>query len=445
MIDRGATLLVVGAGPVGLAIAKAFKDAGIAYDHVEADDGVGGNWRHGVYESAHIISSRRTTEYADFPMPAGYPDFPSRAQLLDYFERFAATFGLTERLEPGTRVVHVRPVEDDRWEVTLQSGECRRYKGIAICNGHHWDRRLPAYPGTFTGELIHSKDYRRAEQLAGRRVLVIGGGNSACDIASEAARVAAVATISLRRGYWFLPKTLLGRPSVELVKPWMPIWLQRVVMRALLRIVVGRYEEYGLPAPDHRLYEHHPTVSTEILHYLKHGRLAPRPDVRRFDGPTVEFMDGRREEYDLVVAATGYHVSVPFLAPGVLEVKGPIAQVVAGCLVPGYRHLYVIGTTQPRYGLGPLVTPAAKLLATMVRLQDGLAHPLADVLQSLGVRPPESHLIDPHQALRQLRRAARILPAIVPWADRRLAKRRPVKRNPVSPPPTGVDTSLPAF
>jgi len=417
-------MLVIGAGPVGLAMARSLKKRGIPYEQLEADDNLGGNWYHGVYESAHIISSRKTTQYSDYPMPAHYPDFPSRAQMLEYFQAYAREFDLHDHIQFNTTVVYVRPIDQEGWEVTLEGGEMRRYKGVLVCSGHHWNRRWPSYPGTFTGTRIHSKDYKSPEQLRGKRVLTIGGGNSACDVASEAARVALSSHISLRRGYWFLPKTLFGIPSVELLFPWLPVPLQRLMMTTLLRIVVGPYTRYGLPQPDHRLFEHHPTINSELLHYIKHGRIQPHPDVRRFDGDTVEFVDGSRETFDLVVCATGFHLSFPFLAEGLVKVEGSIAKVYGGGMVPGYKHLYIVGTSQPRYGLGPLVAPLAELLAELILLQDRLTHPIGRLLEAMGQKPPTTHLVDPHQALRQLRLARRLLPWTLPRWDRRLSRRQ---------------------
>ena len=304
----------------------------------------------------------------------------------------------------------------------LASGEKRIYKGLIVCNGHHWDRRFPKYPGKFEGEFIHSKDYRTPAELAGKRVLVIGGGNSACDIAAEAARVGKTARISLRRGYWFLPKTLFGVPSAELIQPWFPVWAQRIFLRLFLRIAVGKYSDYGLPEPDHKIFETHPTINSELLYYMKHGRIQPRPDIARFGGKTVHFMDGRSEEFDMVVCATGYHVSFPFLPPGLVPVKGSTAQVYGGCLLAEHKNLYVIGTSQLRYGFGPVGTPGVGLIARMMLAQDKMELPLGLVMKESGVKLPTTHLVDPHAALRGIRRGKRMLPVLL-WREKRLRKK----------------------
>ncbi|MFO0746817.1 MAG: NAD(P)-binding domain-containing protein [Myxococcota bacterium] len=413
-----APLLVLGAGPTGLAVAKALGDAGLDYEQVEARDDVGGNWLDGVYASAHLISSRETTQYEDYPMPDGYPDFPSAAQMRSYFRSYAEHFGLIGRIRFGVEVTSVRR-EGDAWRVAFARGGERTYRGVIVCNGHHWARAYPRWADAFTGERLHSKDYKDADQLRKKRVLVVGGGNSGCDIVSEAARVAASAEWSLRRGYWFVPKTVFGVPTIELLKPWLPVAAQRAIMRLVLPVVVGPYAKYGLPKPDHRIFDAHPSVSTEVFHYLKHGKVAPRPDVASVEGQRVRFVDGHEADYDLVVFATGFDLSFPFLAPGTVPVDGKTPQLYGGMLLPEQRHLWIVGAFQPRYGIGPLLTPLGRLIARWVPLQDELAVPLGRVLRDLGMKPPGSHLVDPHAARRQLATALRLVP-LLRW----IAKRR---------------------
>jgi len=406
------THLIIGAGFCGLGVAAAFRRAGIPFEIAEADDDVGGNWYHGVYETAHIISSRKTTEYAEYPMPADWPDFPSAAQMLDYLRAYADHFDLRRDISFNTRVTRVEPAAGGAWRVELSPGGSREYAGVVVANGHHWDKRWPSYPGTFLGEMIHSKDYKSDAILRGKRVLTIGGGNSACDVAVEAARAGAASHISLRRGYWFLPKTMLGVPTAELMRPWVPVGLQRRVIKSLVRVIVGRYESYGLAHPDHEPFEHHPTINSELLHQLRHGRITPHPDVRRWDGHAVEFVDGTRVEVDLVVCATGYHVSFPFLAPGLVEVRDGVPQLVGGLLSRRHKNLYIFGVGQPRYGAGPLISAGAALLCTMVQTQPQLEHPLGAIMARLGVKPPRSLLQDPFQILRQTRAGQRIIPRL---------------------------------
>lgn len=406
-------MLVIGAGAVGLGMAQALKNRGIPYDQVDAAKEIGGNWANRIYRTAHIISSKKTTGYADYPMPEAYPDFPSADQMLAYLRDYAEHFRLEDNIELDRRVEQVEQFAGDLWLATFSDGKKRQYKGVIVCNGHHWDRRWPDYPGEFTGEFMHSRDYKGPDQLKGKRVLVIGGGNSACDIASEAARVSTSCHLSLRRGYWFLPKTLLGRPTVELNWSWLPVVVQRILLRILLSISVGDYRRYGLQRPDHKIFEHHPTISTEVLHYLKHGRIKPHPDIKRFNGLRVEFDDSSSVESDVLVCATGYKVSYPMLAGDIVDIRGVIPQVVGQSMLPDYKHLYLVGWSQPRYGFGPLVTQGAGLLCDAIEAQDQLRQPLGRLLWRMGERPPKSHLMDPHAMLRKIRRGRRLLPWLV--------------------------------
>ncbi len=419
-------LLVVGAGPVGLGMAAALKDADIDYDQVDAGESLGGNWRHGVYSSVHIISSKRSTAYADYPMPADYPDFPSGKQMLAYLESYARDRGLLAHLECRRKVVDARPNPDDSWTVRFADGEERIYKGVVVCNGHHWAKAMPKLPGTFTGQVMHSKDYRQPSDIAGKRVLVIGGGNSGCDLASEAARVGISSDWSLRSGSWFLPKTAFGKPLTDLPIWRLPIWSQRLILKGLIRLLIGRYADYGLPAPDHKIFERHPTFGTDPLNYVRQGRIKPRPAIARCEGNVVHFVDGSTGVYDLIVAATGFDLIFPFLPEGLVEVKNNTAQIYGGAFPPGVKNLYIVGSEQPRNGFGTLLTPASRLYARMIKLQDEIEHPLGSVLKFAREKIPPSPFIDPGRALRQIRWGHRLL-FVLRFEAKRLARREPYR------------------
>jgi len=405
---------VIGAGYAGNGVAKAFKDAGLDYDQIERNDAIGGNWYDGVYDSTHIISSRDTTGYGDFPMPASYPDFPSRGQMLAYLNAYVDRFGLREQLELNTEVVRVEPLDKrgmSGWEVELDSGEVREYAGVVVANGHHWRKRCPSYPGAFAGHEIHSKDYKRPSDLRGGRVLVVGVGNSGCDIAVEAAKTLGGATISMRRGNWFLPKTLFGVPVAELDRRWAPASAQRLFLKAALRVAIGSYERYGLPRPDYELFEKHPIVNSQLLYQLRHGIVTAKPDIERFEGRTVHFVDGSSAEFDTIVYATGFDVCFPFLDHDLLEWRDGAPARAGGFMAPGLANIYLFGLAQPRGGAGPLITAGAELLTEIVRLQSHLGHPVADDFAKLR-KPDARMLFGVHELFRHIRRghfAARMI------------------------------------
>ena len=400
--------LIIGAGFVGLGIAQALKEAGIDYDQVDASNDLGGNWHHGVYETAHIISSRKVTEFSCFPMPESYPDFPSRENMRDYIQAFAEHFDLRSRVELNRKVINVLPVEDNLWQVSFENGDRRCYKGVIMCNGHHWCKRFPKFEGEFDGEIIHSKDYKQPQQLQGKKVLVIGGGNSACDIASEAGRVGAKCTLSMRDSVWFIPKTFMGIPVADLGKKGKsPAWYQRLVTYILIRLTFGKHETYGLPKPKHRIYDKHPTINNEVPYYIKHGRIIYKPEVRRLDGKFVEFIDGSRDEFDLIVCATGYYVAYPFLPPELQRVQGSVVQCYGDAFLDDYKGLAYIGWYQPRTGIGSVIGAFAPIFARYLQLQDEINIPLGLVLKEMGKKPRQTHLIDPNDIYQEVEEAER--------------------------------------
>jgi hypothetical protein len=190
------------------------------------------------------------------------------------------------------------------------------------------------------------------------------------------------------------------------------LWLQRLFLRWALRIAVGSYRHYGLPEPDHKLFEHHPTISSELFQYLKHGQIVVHPDIRAFDGNVVEFADGTSEAFDIVVAATGFHLSFPFLAPELVAVNDPLVEVYGAMMTTLHRHLYIVGWMQARYGFGPLFGPKADLLAQIIKTQDRMRNSFGSVMKQLGQKPPRTNLFDPHRIKRQVNLMRHVLPFV---------------------------------
>ena len=404
-------LLVVGAGPVGLGMANALKANALAYDQVEANDGVGGLWRKGAYSTVtQFVESLdclcRLSHAGRLP---GFPESQADAALS---RTYARDRGLMEHIEFRRRVIHAIPLPDDTWRIEFDDGEQRTYRGVVVCNGHHWDPIRPTFPGTFTGEVLHSKDYDSPSQLEGKRVLVIGGGNSGCDIASEGARVAASCDWSLREGYWFLPRAAFGRPLSDLPIWELPVFLQRPILRAIIRSTIGDYRRYGLKRPTHRIFDRHPAFGSEPLSYIKFGRIKPRPAIDRVDGDTVHFKDGSNGTYDLIVTATGYNIRFPFLPDGLIPLRNGIPQLRSDAFSDHVKNLYVVGTAQPRNGLGSLLTPVADFYAKLIRLQDEFAVPIGIVLKWAGETMPTTNSVNPALARRYVWLGQRTLPLL---------------------------------
>lgn len=314
---------MIGAGPMGLAAARTLQKQGLPFTGFELHADVGGLWdianpQSTVYESAHLISSKRMTEFAEFPMRDEVAPYPHHTELRRYFSEFADRFGLRAHYEFGTRVTAmVRAADGAGWDVTTAQGgavRTRRFAGVLIATGTLHHPHQPALPGTFAGRVLHSAAYKRPEEFAGQRVLVVGCGNSGADIAVDLVRHARAVDLSVRRGYYFLPKFVKGRPIDTLggmVK--LPRRLKQAVDATIIRLVIGRPSDYGLPDPDHRLYESHPVMNSLVLHHLGHGDIRARRDVTAVEGHTVTFADGARAAYDVILQATGYALHYPFV------------------------------------------------------------------------------------------------------------------------------------
>ncbi len=376
--DTGLTYCVIGAGSSGLVGAKRLLEQGISVEVIDRDPDVGGNWNYGapssrVFKSTHLVSSKDLTQYLDFPMPDHYPDYPSHFQVQEYFRDYARTFSLYDHIRFNTSVEQVDRLDDGRWSVSLDTGETSIYDGVVIANGHNWQPKSPTFDGHFDGEIMHSATYRVPDIFEGKRVLVIGAGNSGCDIACEAAQTSNGAFLSVRRGYHFVPKYLFGRPADQMaeigVKMRTPMMVRRWLAMAAIRLTTLNPKHFGMPKPDHKLWESHLINNTNILHYFSHGDLSIKPAIRHLDGKEVVFTDGSTEQIDLIVCATGYVLSIPFIDPTHLNWVDKSPELYLNMMHPTYDNLFVLGLMQPSSGQWQIVDYQAQAVAGFVRAQ----------------------------------------------------------------------------
>jgi cation diffusion facilitator CzcD-associated flavoprotein CzcO len=377
-------ICVIGAGSSGIAACQVLNARGIAFDCFEKGSHVGGNWRYendnelsSAYRSLHINTSRGLMAYRTYPMPDDYPDYPNHFQIARYFDDYVDHFALREKIRFRTEVRSVVPV-DGEWEVTVEdrdgNSETNRYRAVVVANGHHWDPRWPEppFPGSedFEGEQIHVHHYREPEVLRDKRVLVLGIGNSATDIAVEASRIADRTFLAMRRGAYVLPKYMNGKPTDESASPLLtraPLAFQRFVIGRMLGITAGDMTAYGLPEPDHKLLEAHPTVSAELLSRLGHGDIEVKPNIDRFSGGRgVRFVDGSEEEIDLVVYCTGYKITLPFFDEGLLSAKDNRLALYRRVVSVEHPGLYFIGLIQPLGAIMPLAEAQAEWVADLL-------------------------------------------------------------------------------
>lgn len=394
---------ILGAGSSGLAVAKNFRACGIAFDCLEREDDVGGNWYFGkphssVYRSTRLISSKRGTEYTDFPMPDDWPDHPGHAQVWEYLRAYARHFGLYENIEFCTTVVRIEPAsgelratsdEKDQdsevsllvarrsplaassgWEVTLGDGSRRRYRGVVIANGHNWDPRWPEFTGRFAGETMHSAEYKSPKVCRGRRVLVVGGGNSGFDIAADVSPHAAATFHSLRRGYRVLPRFYRGTP-IDQCGTWMlkwrlPLWVRRWAAARSQAVAWSDEVSAGLPRPDHRFLETHPVINSRWPYEVAAGTIRVKPDVRELAGDSVVFADGSRESVDMILFATGFKLSFPFIDREHLNWRDERPELHLNVFHPDRDDLFVVGLIQPDSGQFGLVDYQSQLVARYI-------------------------------------------------------------------------------
>jgi cation diffusion facilitator CzcD-associated flavoprotein CzcO len=369
---------VIGAGSSGIAAAKALYEARIPFDCFERGPRLGGMWvfenpngLSGAYRTLEMNTSGPRMSYSDFPMPDYYRDYPMHWQVAEYFERYVDHFGIRETISFDTGVERVERRDDGVWEVTIADAaaeggsERREYDAVLVGNGHHWDPRWPEppFPGSFAGSEMHAHDYRDAGPLAGRRVLVVGVGNSGVDIACAASYVADATFLSSRRGVHVFRKRLRGKPiDQSLPPPWIPWKLKQKGFEFLAKRS-GEVSDFGLPKPDHKVGHAHPTLSEELYDRLADGSVVAKPNIRELRGEEVLFEDGSSEAIDTIVYCTGYRVSFPFFDPGFISAPGNELPLFRRTIHPEIEGVYFLALAQPLGALMPMAEEQGKWIA----------------------------------------------------------------------------------
>ena len=368
------TAAVIGAGASGIAALRALLEAGVEATVFELGDHAGGLWVYensnglsAAYRSLHTNTTRQSMGFDGFPMPASLPDYPHHTQVAKYLNDFLDSFGGRSRISFRTEVLSVEPTPDQRWHVRFRRDgrlEDRDFDAVLVCTGHHWKAKWPTppYEGAFTGQQVHSHDYREPSPFAGLRVIVVGMGNSAMDIAEDIAHVASATFVSARHGTHILPKYIFGRPLGRLTGPLMRLpWRPRqAILARILRAWRGPYERYGLQEPSVGIYQLHATLSDTVLTRLAHGQIVAKPGIERLGERSISFVDGSTEDIDVIIWCTGYDTAMPFM-PGSPTTTPPLY---LRMLPTDSGGLAFIGYVSQRGALMPVVEAQARLAAS---------------------------------------------------------------------------------
>lgn len=363
---------VIGAGSSGLAVMKALRAHGVDVEGVERGSDVGGLWRYendnglsGAYRSLRTNVSRSRMEYPSFAMPECYGDYPCHADMAAYLGAYADANALRQKIRFGTTVWRLEPAPDGGWWITFDDGSKRCYGAVVVATGLFWSPSFPTYAGSFDGAVSHSHDYRTPVPFAGSRVLVVGAGQSAAEIAVEVSAVAERTFLSVRRAVHVIPRWIGRRPYdaadvAPLNKlPWRPL---NQVYRMRVSRALG-----PVPAswrvPSHRMLEGIPIVSSDLLPAIRRGDVLVKAAIDRLSGGRVRFVDGSEELVDRIVYATGYRIRLPFLSTLLVSAEGRRLPLYRRIVPPDLDGLFFAGFVDAPGGLLPLVEAQGQWIA----------------------------------------------------------------------------------
>lgn len=312
--------VIVGAGPAGLAVGACLRQANLPFLILEQGDQVGTTWRR-HYDRLHLHTDSRHSGLPGWPWPQDAPRYPSRQEVVDYLTAYAAHF----RLEPrfGQRVAAAER-RGDAWSIRTQDCDYEAVN-LVIATGLNREPTLPAWPGQehYTGQVLHSAEYRNGEPFAGQKVLVVGMGNSGAEIAIDLCEQGAFPTLAVRSPVNIIGREILGLPFLYFAIPMrrLPARVADALAAPLARVSTGERARMGLPAPPYgpntqtRAFRKIPVIDVGTIDLIRTGKIAVRPGIDRFTATGVQFTDGRAEDFAAVILATGYRPGVTgFLA-----------------------------------------------------------------------------------------------------------------------------------
>uniref|UniRef100_A0A8C0W0B6 Flavin-containing monooxygenase n=1 Tax=Castor canadensis TaxID=51338 RepID=A0A8C0W0B6_CASCN len=330
---------VIGAGVSGLGAIKSCLEEGLEPMCFENSNDIGGLWRYeetpksgcpGIYKSLTCNTSKEMTAFSDYPIPDHYPNYMHHSKMMEYLRMYARHFGLMKHIQFLTKVCSVRKRPDfsssGQWDVVVEAdGKQKTYvfDGVMICSGHYTEKYLPLedFEGItkFRGKYLHTWEYKNLDNFVGKRVVVVGIGNSGADVAGEISRVAEQVFLSTRQGTWIwtrvwdngnpMDTTLFTRYN-RTVQKFCPTFL---INRWMENKLNARFNHANYGQPKHRFLSHQAIFGDDLPNHIITGRVLVKPNVKEFTKTSAIFEDGTEESIDAIVFATGYTFSFPFL------------------------------------------------------------------------------------------------------------------------------------
>ncbi|KAL3620085.1 putative indole-3-pyruvate monooxygenase YUCCA9 [Castilleja foliolosa] len=316
--------IIVGAGPSGLAVAACLKRQGVPFVIVERASCIASLWQNRTYDRLSLHLPKQFCQLPHAPFPESYPEYPSRDQFVDYLESYAKRFEIEPRFGETVR----NAVYDETcglWRVrTSDGGSETEYicRWLVVASGENAEKVEPKVEGSaeFSGRVMHACEYKSGKEFAGKRVLVVGCGNSGMEVSLDLCNHRAFPSMVVRSSVHVLPREILGRSTYDVASTmmkWMPVWVVDMLLLAATRLILGNTEEYGLKRPSigplqlKNTQGKTPVLDVGAVSKIRSGHIKIVPGIKKFNRAGVELVDGQIVQVDSVIWATGYSSNVP--------------------------------------------------------------------------------------------------------------------------------------